>query len=222
MVDSFARSIDGNCGPEPECWSYPVTDKQTLDVYNEKAAEYAEKFCQGVKSDRHLDAFMNRLPEGGVVLDLGCGPGRSSAVMAHAGFSVLGTDASEEMVKLAAAQEGVAARVATFDELEGEAIFDGVYANFSLLHAAREDLPRYLGAIAKALKPGGVFHIGMKTGAGMKRDQIGRRYTFVSEDELSTLLSDAGLTPVYTQTGEEIGLAGTLDPWVVMQATKNA
>ncbi|MEM6309358.1 MAG: class I SAM-dependent methyltransferase [Pseudomonadota bacterium] len=199
-----------------------MSDKQTLDVYNDKAAEYAEKFCHGVKSDRHLDAFLARLPANASVHDLGCGPGQSSVVMARAGHNVLATDASTEMVKLANAQDGVTAQLATFDEIDGDAIHDGVYANFSLLHADREELPTYLGAIAKSLKPGGAFHIGMKSGTGTKRDHIGRRYTFVTKEELVTLLTDAGLTPVYTQTGEEVGLAGTLDPWIVMQAVKDA
>lgn len=191
-------------------------------MYNEKAGEYAEKFCQGVKSDRHLDAFLARLPLNASLHDLGCGPGRSSLVMARAGHTVLATDASKEMVKIANAQDGVTAYLATFDDIDGDAIYDGVYANFSLLHADRESLPRYLNAIAKSLKPGGAFHIGMKIGTGTKRDPIGRRYTFVTEQELVMLLEGVGLTPVYTQTGEEVGLAGTLDPWIVMQAVKYA
>ncbi len=103
----------------------------------------------------------------------------------------------------------------------GQDIFDGIWANFSLLHAARSDLPRYLAAIAHALKPGGVFHIGMKTGQGTKRDGLGRRYTYVGDTELTGLLTGVGLIPFARWTGEGKGLSGDVEPWLVIQARKD-
>lgn len=196
-------------------------DPKTLAVYNEKAAEYAAKFDTGGKPGKHLARFMAALPRGARVLDLGCGPGGSSALMARAGLVVDAMDASIEMVRLAQAHDGVTARYATFDDLDAVAEYAGVWANFSLLHAAREDLPRYLAAIATNLTDGGIFHIGMKTGTGTKRDHMKRRYTFVTEDELAGLLADAGFDVVAKDTGHEVGLAGTDDWWIVLMGRKN-
>lgn len=195
-------------------------DPRTLAVYDAKAAEYAAVFDNGGKAGAHLVRFMGALPKGARVLDLGCGPGGSSYLMMQAGFDVDATDASSEMVRFAC-DKGVAARIATFDEIEGDALYDGVWANFSLLHAPREKLPLHLAALAKALKQGGVFHIGMKTGEGTKRDHLDRRYTFVTELELRGLLEHAGLDIVAQNTGHEVGLAGTDDWWIVMMARKN-
>lgn len=191
------------------------TDRETLRVYDAKAEEYA-KLVTETEDNAPLAAFLAEVPENGRVLDLGCGPGGSAGQMARAGMHVDATDASESMVELAQNQPGVTAWVATFNEIEGDNAYDGIWANFSLLHAEREDMPRHLAALRKALKPGGVFHIGMKTGAGMHRDGIGRRYTYYSEDELSSLLKDAGFTPFESRTGAEVGLAGTKDPWVIL------
>lgn len=194
-------------------------DAKTLAVYNEKAAEYASVFDNGGKAGAHLLRFMGALPAGGRVLDLGCGPGGSSYLMMQDGFDVDAVDASTEMVKFASAK-GVAARVATFDDIEGVDLYDGVWANFSLLHAPREKLPAHLTALVRALRVGGVFHIGMKTGTGTKRDHLDRKYTFVTEDELRALFDAAGLDIVAQDTGHEVGLAGTDDWWIVLMAVK--
>jgi len=59
-----------------------------------------------------------------------------------------------------------------------------VWANFSLLHATAEEFPTILKAIHTALKPDGALHLGMKTGEGARRDDIGRFYTFYTESQL--------------------------------------
>jgi SAM-dependent methyltransferase len=199
-----------------------VTDRRTLDVYDAKAADYAKRFGTDAEPDTQLRNFLDLLPPNAVLLDLGCGPGRSAAIMASAGHQVTATDASAEMIALAAQQPGVTARQETFDDLTGNGLYDGIWANFSLLHAARDDLPRHLAAIARALKPGGIFHIGMKTGRDTTRDTLGRRYTYVTDTELTALLTGAGLAPFIRWTGADTGLDGEVAPWIVMQARKDA
>lgn len=199
-----------------------MTDRQTLDVYDARASEYATRFQQDEQADTQLRHFLDLLPSGAVLLDLGCGPGRSAAIMAAAGHHVTATDASAAMVALAAERPGVIARQETFDDLSGSAVYDGIWANFSLLHAARTDLPRHLATISRALKPGGILHVGMKTGQNTTRDSLGRRYTYVSDTELTGLLTGVGLTPLAQWTGSDAGLSGEVSPWIVIQARKNA
>ncbi len=134
-----------------------MSDKETLNVYAEKAADYAAMTDEFNTRDPSLDAFIAAIPQGGCVLDLGCGPGASAAQMAAAGLTVDAFDPVPEMVAMAARHAGVNARQAGFDDLHAEAIYDGVWANFSLLHAPREDMPRHLAQIKSALKPGGAI-----------------------------------------------------------------
>ena len=194
-----------------------MTDRKTIAVYDARVADYAKLDTSDTPGET-LAAFIAALPRGGLVLDLGCGPGTSARHMARAGLRVDALDASAEMVALARGIEGVAARQGSFDALEAEGVYDGVWANFSLLHAPRTDMPRHLAAIHRALKPGGLFHIALKEGSGAGRDSIGRFYTYYGEAELSDLLRDAGFTPGTTRRGRGKGLSGRSDPWISMSA----
>lgn len=190
-----------------------------MAAYAAKAEDYAA-LTRTDAPGAELTRFIESLPEAAKVLDLGCGPATASAHMRAAGLRPDPVDASPEMVALANATHDIGARLATFDDIAGEAVYDGVWANFSLLHAPRADLPRYLAALARALRPGGVFHIGMKTGEGEARDALGRHYTYVSVPELEALVSAAGLQVTDTREGREAGLAGTVDPFVILNARK--
>ncbi|WP_272008160.1 class I SAM-dependent methyltransferase [Roseovarius sp. ZX-A-9] len=193
-------------------------DDETLGVYGAQAARYAS-FTDNIGDDPHLARFIADIPPGGRVLDLGCGPGTAAARMAQAGLVVDATDAVPEMVDLAAAAHpGVTAWIATFDEIAGVELYDGIWANFSLLHAPRSAMPTHLAALRTALKPGGRFHIGVKTGSGAQRDGLGRLYTYYEEEELTELLTAAGFTPRGQWTGADSGLDGTVAPWVVIAA----
>lgn len=192
-------------------------DRETLSVYDAEADRYAE-VTAALRQDPDLAAFVGALPAGGRVLDLGCGPGIAAAAMAEAGLAVDATDASQEMVRLAAAQPGVTAWQASFDEIAGEALYDGVWANFSLLHAPREAMPRHLAAIRLALKPGGRFHLGVKTGRGERRDRLGRLYTYYTEAELDERLQEAGFEVIARRRGRDKGLDGEMADWVTLAA----
>lgn len=192
-------------------------DRKTIDIYDEKAGEYARLVTRDEPS-RHLRDFMKSLPQGGTVLDLGCGPGNAAATLRDAGFKVTALDASPKMVELGAARYGLEITLGTFDDVTQIAAFDGVWASFSLLHAGRQDIPRHLKAIHTALKSGGIFVIGVKTGTGTSRDAIGRQYTYFEPDELDRLLCDAGFRPVASDSGSDTGLSGETSPWIIVTA----
>ncbi len=79
-------------------------------------------------------------------------------------------------------------------------------------------MPRYLGTLREMLKTGGMFHIGMKTGTGERRDALGRLYTYYTGPELEQLLRDARLTPFSSTTGRDKGLDGEWADWVTIIA----
>ena len=192
-------------------------DAQTLAVYAAQADRYAQAF-DTARPDPWLDAFLAAMPEGGHVLELGCGPGRIAGVMQRAGLVVDAVDASPEMAALAQRLHGVAVRVARFEDIAGTGVYDGIWANFSLLHAPKAGMPGHLARLARALKPGGRLHLGLKTGTGERRDALGRFYAFYEEDELRDLLAGAGFTVAACDHGEGPGLAGTSDPFMLVTA----
>lgn len=196
-----------------------MVDQKTISVYDQRADDYA-RMLNKQAPDPQLVAFMRLLPDGGRVLDLGCGPATSSAHMRDAFFRPDPVDASPGMVMLANETYDINARVMTFDDIDMVADYAGVWANFSLLHADRADLPRHLSAIATALQPNGVLSIGMKTGEGASRDSIERLYTYFTVPELTKLLETAGFAVLDLDEGESAGLSGETAPWAVIRARK--
>lgn len=192
-----------------------MSDRETIEVYNARAQSYDELVSRDTP-DADLQAFIDAVTPGGLVLDLGCGPGNSAAMMRDAGLKPEAVDASEEMVRIARERYGLDARMALFDDITGHDLYDGIWANFSLLHAPKDAMPRHLATLRQALKPGGVFHIGMKTGTHVGRDPIGRFYSYYEVEELKGLLQEAGFTPSRIREGVDKGLSGNMDPFVVI------
>lgn len=194
-----------------------MSDRETIAVYDARAGDYAKLDPSG-RPSATLAAFLADLPDGARVLDLGCGPGTSAGHMVRAGCVVDALDASAAMIELASAIDGVTAWQASFDDITGTALYDGVWANFSLLHAPRSDMPRHLSAIHTALKPGGLFHIAVKEGTGEGRDSLNRHYTYYTESELTDMLQQSGFTVGPYRRGRDKGLSGTEENWIAVTA----
>ena len=184
-------------------------DALTIAVYDAKTEEYCA--LGPSTGTRKVEVrFAQSLPQGGTVLDYGCGPGHTAGYFALQGLITHAFDASEEMVKLASSYAGVTAWQAGFDAFSAPDRYDGIWASFSLLHAARSDMPWLLGEIHAALKMGGKFYLALKLGQGEARDTLGRLYTYYEEDELRDLLAETGFTWESSRTGEDVGLDGTM------------
>ena len=197
-----------------------MPDEKTIAFYDTAAEHYANLTDTGSPS-ASLVAFMALLPEGGQILDLGCGPARASVHMRDAGFRPDPVDASQGMIDLANEAHDIGARKLTFDEVDSVDAYDGVWANFSLLHAPSNDLPRIFRSLAAALCSNGKLHVARKVGTGEARDKIDRLYSYVSPSELHALLIGAGFEVLHTEEGHEVGCAGTDDPFVAVRARKN-
>ena len=194
-----------------------TSDIKTLQVYETQSSKYLENVTKEHPS-KTLKYFAVNLPKKSNVLDYGCGPGLSAEYLAHLGHSVIAFDASPKMLELVPNHERIKSYQATFDAFSENGIFDGIWASFSLLHAKREDFPRLLNSIKRALKPDGLFSIGLKLGAGEKRDKLGRRYTFVSQKELDQLLRSSGFNVFDHILGKDVGLDGVMSEWVFAYA----
>src|SRR5688572_4331922 len=88
------------------------------------------------------------------ILDVGCGEGSLTTRIVAAGSTVVGVDASEEMVAAARAR-GIDARMIDAEQLPFEREFDAVFSN-AALHWVR-DHDAMLAGVRRALKPGGRF-----------------------------------------------------------------
>ncbi len=197
-----------------------MSDPKTLAVYNSQDDDYAAMMDREAAQDPIIGHFILACPEGGRVLDLGCGAGHFARRMAEAGLHVDALDAAEAMVTRTARIPGVTARLGLFEDLADHGRYDGIWAYFSLLHAPREELPAHLDRVATALRPGGTFFLAVKRGHGNGRDRLGRYYEYYEQDELLTHLRSAGMEPVESWTGRAAGLAGHPEGWIAIQARR--
>ena len=164
-------------------------DETTLTFYRENAEAYAG--WKKAPSTR-LTAFLELLPKGGTILELGCGAGNHSAVMLAEGFAVRATDGSPEMAEIASRRIGQPVEAMRFDQLNAEQAYDAVWASACLLHVPRDELAGILARIHRALKPSGLFYASYKMGESDGRDSLGRYYSYVSPEWLDATYAGAG------------------------------
>lgn len=170
---------------------------KTLHYYNETAKAFVRGTIDADLSALH-QRFLARLPDHGHILDLGCGSGRDAKAFLDAGYRVTALDGSAACCKLAAAYIGQPVLCQTFDQLDFDAAFDGVWACASLLHLPYAELPGVFEKIAQALKPGGTLYASFKYG-DFEGERNGRYFTDLTEARLAAVIEPvAGLTILET------------------------
>lgn len=165
-------------------------DAETIRFYDDEAEVYAQ-VVPGADPIR-LKAFVDRLPSGARVLEIGCGGGHDALAMRSLGLSVTATDASAPMARQAELRLGTPVKVMAASDLSDHDAYDGVWASASLLHVPRPGLTDVLKRIHAALVPGGLLYASFKSGDAEGRDSLNRYYNFPSEDWLRNALSAAG------------------------------
>lgn len=163
---------------------------KTLDYYNKNAHAFVEG-TQDVAFTEMQDHFLKCIPEGGRILDFGCGSGRDTKYFLSMGFEVEATDGSEEMVRVASEYAGISVNQQLFEDLDAEAAYDGVWACSSILHLDVERLRDVLRKICIALKPGGILYTSFKYGT-FSGERNGRYFTDMTEEAFSELLETVG------------------------------
>jgi ubiquinone/menaquinone biosynthesis C-methylase UbiE len=151
-----------------------VVNQHDASAANREFYERAENRAS-YRPDAGLDAAEaalteHFLPDGGTVLDLGCGNGRVALALAARGFRVEGIDISPSMVedaRTAAAAAGVDARFRVGDAVSlphDENELDGVvFACNGIAHLTRDGKIQCLVELQRVLRPGGVALLSLRT-----------------------------------------------------------
>ncbi|MDK2968139.1 MULTISPECIES: class I SAM-dependent methyltransferase [Lacrimispora] len=162
----------------------------SIDYYNKYAAK---EFEETVKQDMSeiMKEFLSHLEEGDTILDLGCGSGRDSLTLYELGYDVTPLDASGEMCKLAEIHTGLDVLQMTFEQMDFDDVFDGIWACASLLHTPKKELSGILTKIARALNDKGILYMSFKLGdfEGFRGERYFSDYT---EDSISQLIRENG------------------------------
>ena len=158
----------------------------TIEYYNRNADSF---FAGTADADMGpvREAFLDYIPEGGEILDVGCGSGRDSRAFLDAGYGVTSVDGSEALCRAAEKLTGQTVIHSLFQDYEPDRLYDGIWACASLLHLRKEDLVPVITKFAGALKPGGCFYMSFKKG-NFSGDRSGRYFTDMTEAEAVSLL----------------------------------
>ena len=132
--------------------------------------------------------FLEMLPAGGRILDLGCGPGRDTRLFLERGFRVTAVDGSEELCRLAEAFTGHPVIHSTFQEFRPGESYDGIWACASLLHLPKEEIVRVIERLSPFLREGGVFYMSFKYGS-FSGERNGRYFTDLTEQDMDGILA---------------------------------
>lgn len=158
----------------------------SIDYYNQYANQYFENTVD-LELGEIIDGFIEYLPDGAEVMDLGCGSGRDSLYFIERGFDVTAVDGSHELSELASIHIGQDVLTMRFHELSFSDVFDGVWANASLFHMAPQGLKEVLNKIYNSLKVGGILHMSFKHG-DFEGVYEGRYFKYYRTKELEELI----------------------------------
>ena len=146
----------------------------TLAHYNQRAAA----FWEGTRDHdvrQNIEALLRHIRGTPPfhILDFGCGPGRDLKDFRALGHEPVGLEGATALASMAREHSGCAVWEQDFLALDlPPARFDGIFANASLFHVPRRELPRVLGTLHATLKPGGVLFSSNPRG----QNEIGRAH----------------------------------------------
>lgn len=199
---------------------------ETVRAYDIDAEAYAANgpdVPDSVRAD--IEAFVAQLGPGARVLEIGSGGGRDARLMEELGLRVRRTDITPGFVSLLQ-QQGLAADLLdplVDDPSSQDGPYDGVWANASLLHVRRDDLPTVLARLAAVTRPGGVLRASFKEGDGEGWSTHGsisnpRHFTYWRADALGAVVGAAGWDRVEVRPG----IAGTRgETWIELSAVRD-
>lgn len=175
---------------------------ETLAYYEQNAQSFAQDTLH-VDFTKTQQRFLEKLPEQGYILDLGCGSGRDTLAFLRAGYQVDAVDGSQTLCRLASEVTGICVRQMLFEELDAEGLYDGIWACSSILHLPKKELSSVLQKVARALKAGGIFYTSFKYGT-FEGIRNGRYFTdFTKEDFVRFLACEPSLQILaYWQTSD--------------------
>lgn len=161
---------------------------ETLKYYDDNAEEFVRNTIN-VNFAEIQEKFIKLLPDGGKILDFGCGSGRDASYFYKRGFLVDAVDGSAELCKLAGRYSGINVRQMLFSELNAVEEYDGIWACSSILHLPIAELKEVMIKILCALKSYGWFYASFKYGE-FEGVRNGRYFTDFTKESFERFISD--------------------------------
>lgn len=173
------------------------TQQTTIASYDQVSNQYLTKNRDRSVICESLTRFANLVTSGGLILDIGCGPGFDAKILRDKGFQVHGLDRSKGMI-----QTGKNNFPGTF--VQGDMTHlpflqaaDGLWVNASLLHIQRDKVPLVLREFYRILRPNGILYVAVQKGTeeqwrtGPYTETTKRWFTYWTSNALKKQLIDS-------------------------------
>lgn len=136
-------------------------------VYDLAASAYESVFFDDLSDAAWLDLLVESLNRGGLVVDVGCGPGNFSAYLSTQGVRTIGIDLSYNMLKIGKSRRNVSIPLIQADMKYlpfADGAFEGELIAYSLLHVRKARAPAVLRELRRVCKDGGSALLLLKEG----------------------------------------------------------
>jgi SAM-dependent methyltransferase len=183
----------------------PFDRERVGGSYDAVARQYREHFGDELARkplDRALlQVVLEETEAGGVIGDLGCGPGHVTAWLAARGASTVGIDLSSEMLDVGrGTYPAVEFRHGDLRCLPaGDGEFASVVCLYCIIHLAPPDLPRAFAEIRRTLRPSGLFLVSFHVGDEVRHlsewfgQAVDIDFRFFETERVVELLHEQGL-----------------------------
>ena len=168
--------------------------RSTIGHYDRQAID----FWHGTRDhdvSQNIDALLRHLPQPAPcqILELGCGPGRDLKVLREHGHVPVGLDGAAAFCEMAREYSGCEVWLQDFLALQlpGD-FFHGIYANASLFHVPRQELPRVLGQLAASLVDDGILFSSNPRGPDMEGWNGDRYGSYHTLETWRSFMQEAG------------------------------
>ncbi|WP_395374476.1 class I SAM-dependent DNA methyltransferase [Marinicella sp. W31] len=167
--------------------------QKTQQVYESNAVRFDNDRNKVLYEKAWLARFQNLLPNGGTILDIGCGTGEPIAqYFIEQGFQVTGIDFSSNMIALAQLRFPLHAwHLMDMRSLKIDEKFDGIIAWHSFFHLNPEEQRKTLLDFINLLNPNGALLLTIGNTEGEVTGEIGDEKVYhasLSCDEYTSLL----------------------------------
>ena len=184
--------------------------ERIIGLYEDNAAAWDEARGAELKERVWIDQFLAHVPDGGRLLDLGCGSGRPvAAYLIERGFRVTGIDSSPSLIALCRKRfpdhEWL---VGDMRALDLGCRFDGILAWYSFFHLHFDDQRAMFPRFAAHAQPGAplIFTSGPEHGEAIGEWQGEPLYhASLSPEEYRRLLASAGYDVLSFNPGMPVG-----------------
>jgi len=175
--------------------------EDTQNVYIRQAEQFDKARARDGREQQWLQQFTETLPEGGHILDLGCGTGEPVAAwLMDRRFKITGVDYSEAMLKIARARFPNGTWLhQDMRDLDVSGPFDGIISWHGSFHLSPDEQRALIPQLAALLRPGGVLMLTIGPGEGEVTGTVGGETVYHSSlypSEYEELLRKAGLTGI--------------------------